>query len=137
MGLNFDINFSKLPHIWQTVIAMVVGGVFIGTAAVFAAVKISQVKEVVKDVNEGVEANGIRLERVESTQAEIMSIQASNAAQMEDIYEDLTSEIEKVDGRLVYSIEHQEDMTAKQILDAFDIGYTNGYDEGKKNEMNP
>jgi hypothetical protein len=137
MGLNLNLDMNKLPHFWQTVIAMVVGGVFIGGAGFMIAKQLNKGVDEIKSTKQAVESIDTRLQGVESTQQEIIVLQASQASQIEGVGVELKKEINGVDGRLRYFIDHQDDMTAEQILDAFDIGYTNGFEDGKKNEMTP
>lgn len=133
MGFNINFDLNKVPHFWQTVVAMVVGGVFIGASGLMVAKRIDRGNDVVKQTQEAVRSIEKKVVGIDSTQQEIMSAMRSQ----ESYFEDLEDKIERVDGRLIYYINHNDDMSAEQILDAFNIGYSNGYDDGKKKEVIP
>jgi len=133
MGLNLNMDLNKLPHIWQTVIAMLSGGVLISVSVlgVYSRISKNQVQDKVAQerLYDAVESINERQSDIEYGLGVIMdSIEAQGGA-----IQDMKSLIRGVDGRLVYYIKHQEDMTTEQILDAFEIGY----EQGKKKEMTP
>jgi len=133
MGLNLNMDLNKLPHIWQTVIAMLSGGVLISVSVLGVYSRISknqaQDKMAQERLYDAVESINERQSDIEYGLGVIMdSIESQGGA-----IQDMKSLIRGVDGRLVYYIKHQEDMTTEQILDAFEIGY----EQGKKKEMTP
>ena len=141
MGLNLNLDLNKLPHFWQTMLAMTFGGVFIAGSAIFITSKLSEDREqnyqIQLETNHTVESVKSAVETLESTQQKILQSQGSQRLLIENFRAELKSDIDKVDGRLIYYINHQGEMTAEQILGAFDIGYENGFSDGKKKEMIP
>ena len=134
MGLNLNLDLNRLPHIWQTLISMVVGGVFIGASFLVVGKKVESGNRTQREIKTTVESIDQRLMMVEYTQEKIIDSLASNRDFTMDMAGELSSDIEAVDSRMIYFIRHYKDMTQDQILDAFSLGYNSGLVEGKKNE---
>jgi len=139
MKLNLYLN--KLPHIWQTLIAMVAGGVIISAAVIGVSSKLSQENkarfETELKTKQAVESLQTTVEGVVSTQDEILRSIASQEANRAYNEEVMIREIQANRNRLEYYMRHQKDMTVEQIIEAWDIGYANGVTDGKKKEMIP
>jgi LPS O-antigen subunit length determinant protein (WzzB/FepE family) len=141
MGMNLNLDLNKLPHIWQTLIAMVAGGVIISAAVIGVSSKLSQENkarfETELKTKQAVESLQTTVEGVVSTQDEILRSIASQEANRAYNEEVMIREIQANRNRLEYYMRHQKDMTVEQIIEAWDIGYANGVTDGKKKEMIP
>jgi short subunit dehydrogenase-like uncharacterized protein len=136
MGMNLNLDLNKLPHIWQTLIAMVGGGVIISASVIGVAAKLNQQNkqrfETETKTKQAVESLQTTVEGVVSTQEEILHSIASQEANRAYNEKLMLKEIQANRHRLEYYMRHQKDMTVDQIIEAWDMGFTSGLIEGKK-----
>jgi short subunit dehydrogenase-like uncharacterized protein len=141
MGMNLNLDLNKLPHIWQTLIAMVAGGLVISASVIGVSAKLSQQNkqrfETEIKTKQAVESLQTTVEGVVSTQEEILRSIASQEANRAYNEQLMIKEIQNNRSRLEYYMRHQKDMTVEQIIEAWDIGYANGFTDGKKKESIP
>jgi hypothetical protein len=141
MGLNLNLDLNKLPHFAQTAIVItvasaVIGGGILWVGKDFIKDQVQQTQDIqyVKQSVEELKNNQMVLR---STQQEIIDSQASQQAYIEDMRQKLTGDIERNQRHIIYAVEHIKDQTSEEIIDAFFLGYEDGFAYGKKKEMIP
>ena len=141
MGLNLNLNLDKLPHIWQTVFAMVFVGVLSAGAVIGVTAKLSKDNarklEAELITKQSVESLKTSVGDIQSTQQEILRSMASQEAQIKEYGQTLETEIRKIRSTFMFYVDNVEQMTEEQMRNIMRDVYGLGYENGKKKDMIP
>ena len=141
MGFNVNMDIHKMPHIWQTFIAMAFGGIFIASAAIGITAKLTKdnVKrlETEKNITTSIKSFENTVDEVVSSQKEILDLITLQNVKIDNYNNNLENEVAKIRSTFMFYVNNVEKMTREQMESILSDVYGMGYNDGKKKGQIP